>query len=319
MTKQFTLASSSVFILTISCLAAPLFAQDAQPQNSSSDLVRVTVTATGRSGTVPPALAKIDVSVHQDSQPRPVLALVPANSPKAPLDFVILVDDSLSPQLGTQFRDIKNFIRSLPQNSRIAVAYAANGTATMQQNFTTDRAAAEKSIRLPNGQFQGSNGIYFALGDLIKKWPQDVARREVLLISDGIDLTYGVDDTTPGLNPALDQAINAAQRNNITVYSLFASGAGLVARNQFLILNGQGCLGKLTLDTGGDSFFLGFQTPVEFRPFLQELTTMLDQQYLLTVHAALAPKRGFHNLKVSTEMSGVQLLAPSRIYLPAAH
>src|SRR5487761_407015 len=89
MRKQFMLASISAFILAISCVAAPLFAQDAQPQNSSADLVRVTVTATGRSGTVPPALAKIDVSVHQDNQPRPVVDLVPANSPKAPLDFVI--------------------------------------------------------------------------------------------------------------------------------------------------------------------------------------------------------------------------------------
>ena len=213
----------------------------------------------------------------------------------------------------------KDFIHSLPENSRIAVAYAANGAARMQQNFTTDRAAAEKAVRLPLGRYQGANGIYFALADLIKKWPQGAARREVLLISDGIDITYGVDATSPGLNSPLDQAISAAQRNNITVYSLFASGAGIFARNQFLILNGQGCLGKLTLDTGGDSFFLGFQTPVAFRPFLQDLTKMLGQQYLLTFRAALPQKAGFHALKVSTEMSGVQLLAPSRVYLPTAH
>jgi len=295
-------------------IAAPLFAQGVKP--SSPDIVQVTVTAAGRSGATPPALERIDVSVHQDNRPRPVVDLIPANSPKASLDFVILVDDSLNTALGTQFRDIKDFIRSLPEGSRIAVAYAANGTATMQQDFTTDRAAAEKAIRLPNGQFQGSNGIYFAVDDLIKKWPEGAARREVLLISDGIDLSYGVDATSPGLNSPLDQAISAAQRSNITVYSLFASGAGIVARNQFLILNGQGCLGKLTLDTGGDSFFLGFQTPVAFRPFLQQLTGLLGRQYLLTFRAALPQKAGFHDLKVSTEMSGVELMAPSRIYLP---
>ncbi len=319
MRKQFTLACISLFVLTTLSFAAPLFAQDAQPQTSSADVVRVTVTSIGHSGKIPPSLEKVDVSVHQDNQPRPVVDLVPANGPKAPLDFVILVDDSLSTRLGTQLQDIKDFIRSLPENSRVAVAYAANGTARMQQDFTLDRAAAEKAVRLPLGRYQAANGIYFALGELIKKWPQGAARREVLLISDGIDLSYGVDATYPGLNSPLDQAISAAQRNNITVYSLFASGAGIFARNQFLIMNGQGCLGKLTLDTGGDSFFLGFQTPVAFRPFLEELTKMLDQQYLLTFRAALPQKAGFHELKVSTEMSGVELMAPSRIYLPAAH
>ena len=319
MRKQFTLTSISLFVLMTLPFAAPLSAQDAQPQTSSSGLVRVTVTAAGHSGEVPPALEKVDVSVHQDNQPRPVVDLVPATGPKTSLDFVILVDDSLNTQLGTQLQDIKDFIHSLPENSRIAVAYAANGAARMQQNFTTDRAPAEKAARLPLGRYQGANGIYFALADLIKKWPQGAARREVLLISDGIDITYGVDATSPGLNSPLDQAISAAQRNNITVYSLFASGAGIFARNQFLILNGQGCLGKLTLDTGGDSFFLGFQTPVAFRPFLQDLTKMLGQQYLLTFRAALPQKAGFHALKVSTEMSGVQLLAPSRVYLPTAH
>ncbi|HVA72482.1 MAG TPA: hypothetical protein VNF02_05165 [Candidatus Limnocylindrales bacterium] len=317
MKKQFPLASIPVLILAAVSFAAPLLAQNAPPQSASSDLVRVTVTATARSGKVPPALQKIDVSVHQDSRPRPVVDWIPENSPKASLDFVILVDDSLNPQLGLQLRDMKDFIRSLPQNSRIAVAYAANGTANMQQNFTTNRDAAEKALRLPVGAFQSSNGIYFALADLIKKWPKDVDRREVLLISDGIDLTYGVDESQPGSNPALDQAIGAAQRNNVTVYSLFASGAGMVARNPFLVLNGQSCLGKLTLDSGGDSFFLGFQTPVSFRPYLQDLTKMLGQQYLLTFRAALPQKASFHELKVSTEMSGVELMAPSRIYLPA--
>lgn len=309
----------SPVVLIAVALASSLAAQTAPPQSASPDLVQVTITATGRSGAMPPVLGRQDVSVHQSNQPRPVVSLIPANSSKAPLDLVILVDDSLNTNLGLQFRGLKEFIRSLPENTRIAIAYGANGMARMQQNFTTDRAAAEKAIRLPNAQFQGSSGIYFALNDLIKKWPAGADRREVLLISDGIDLTYGIDESTPGQNLALNQAIRTAQRNNITVYCLFASGAGFLARNQFLIMNGQSCLGKLALDTGGDSFFLGFQTPVSFHPFLQALTKMIEQQYLLTFRAALPQKAGFHSLNVSTEMPRVELLAPTHIYLPAAH
>ena len=137
----------------------------------------------------------------------------------------------------------------------------------------------------------------------------------MLLISDGIDPTYGLFDTQPDQNPGLQRAIRDAQEGDVTVFSIFV-GSGRVTRNQILNLNGQGSLDELTSDTGGYSFTQGTQTPVSFRPFLDELEAMLGQQYLLTFSAMPSSKPGFHDFKVNTEVSGVKILAPKRVYVP---
>lgn len=313
MRKHFLFQSLGFLLFS---LLSPL--SSIRAQGTAPDQVEVTISAIAPSGAAPPALGRKDVLVHQDAQLRQVTDLVSANDAKASLQFAVLVDDGLNTELGVQFGDLRQFIRALPGNSQIEVAYADNGTASILQSFTADRDLAAKSLRLPVGEAQAHAGIYFAVSDLIKKWPVGTGRREILLISDGLDLTYGVADSAPGQNLALAEALDAAQKNNITVYSLFASGAGVLARNPYLILNGQGCLSQLAIETGGDSFFLGDQTPVAFQPYLQQVVKLLGQQYVLTFRAALPQQAGFQKLKVSTEIPRVEILASSRVYLPAA-
>jgi VWFA-related protein len=304
-------------IFIVCAVAAFAFPLRSQAPQTSSDLVQATVTAIVPAGATLPALTREDIIVRQDKQPRPVVAWVPAQDSKARLQLAILVDDSLDASLGLQHNDLSEFLRSLPKNSLVEIAYASNGAARIAQSFTTEHEAAIRALRVPLG-LAAYSGIYFSLADLIKKWPAGEGRREVLLISHGIDLTYGIAGSRPSGNLALEEAIRAAQRNNITVYSIFASGTGLLPRNEYLVLNGQSCLAELTLETGGDSFTQGFATPLSFGPFLQEMEKMLEQQYLLTFKAELPKQAGYHDLRVTTEMSRVELLAPAQVYLPAA-
>jgi VWFA-related protein len=313
MRKQFLIPPLGFLLLVLLGSATTVCAQTAGP-----DQIQVTITASAPSGATLPALGREDVVVHQDGRPQQVLELIPSSDPKASLQLAILVDDGLNSELGTQFSDLHQFIHSLPASGQVEIAYAANGRALVLQGFTSDHDLAAKALRLPVGESQAQMGIYFAVSDLIKNWPAGAARREILLISDGIDLSYGVAESAPSMNLALAQAHNAAQRNNITVYSLFASGATMLSHNPYLILNGQGCLSQLAIETGGDAFFLGDRTPVAFQPFLQQVTKFLGQQYLLTFRATLPPRAGFHKLQVSTEIPHVEILAPSRVYLPAA-
>ena len=44
-------------------------------------------------------------------------------------------------------------------------------------------------------------------------------------------------------------------------------------------------IAKLSDVSGGESFFLGLETPVSFTPYLDQLQKILDNQYLLTVSA----------------------------------
>lgn len=63
---------------------------------------------------------------------------------------------------------------------------------------------------------------YFSVVDLVKRWPQSSVRREVLMISDGIDRFYGSGPDDPYPN----SAIEAAQKAGIIVSAIYAPGVG---------------------------------------------------------------------------------------------
>jgi VWFA-related protein len=306
-----------VFVLAGAGASASLVeAEEAGPP--AGDLIRVVVTVTGLHRAAPPALTREDVLVYQDRQRRPVVDWVPAQGEKAGLDLAILVDDSLDSELGLQFPDLAAFMRSLPPTTGVAVAYAAHGSANFLQDFTSDHELAAKAMRLPVGPTTGGGSIYQSVSELLKHWPKNEDRHEVLLISDGIDLFRGITESLPTLNTDLQQAIDDAHRHGVTVYTLFASGAGQFGSNFFLVNNGQGCLARLAYETGGVAFWQGSQTPLAFSPYLQQLTKLLGQQYLLTFRAKPGKQAGYERLRVTTEQPGVELAAPDHIYVPAA-
>jgi hypothetical protein len=72
----------------------------------------------------------------------------------------------------------------------------------------------------------------------------------------------------------------------------------------------------LTSETGGQSYFQGTRTPLAFAPFLEQFANDLRHQYVLTFQTLPAPKAGYHRLRVTTEIPGVHLFAPARIFIP---
>lgn len=302
-------------LVSITATATPLPSQNPE---GAADLVRVTVTAVGRHGEPPAEVAREDVIVFQDSDHRPVVEWVPAQGEHAGLDLVILMEDSLDPSVGGHLRELAEFIRSLPPTARVGVAYARNGIATFTQEFTSDHEQAAKALRIPLGGGGAFSSPYLSLIDLFQRWPETANRRQVLFVSHGIDLFRGVAESAPGLNLDLERATHEAQKGGIVVHTLFASGVGRAFRNPYLIGNGQGCLLQLAYETGGEAFFQGSQTPLDFKPYLDEVKTLLGQQYLLTFRAQLGEKAGYEHLRVTTEVPGVELVAPEHVYIPAA-
>ena len=308
-------------VALVSALLLPLGA-GAQAAAGTGPLVTVTVTVVGDAASV----TKEDVLVRQRDDRRPVVEWVPAyaeasaggpaGGEQGPLELVILIDDSLDTGVGTNLDDLKKFIRSLPAGTRVAVAYAQNSSAQLRQNLTADREEAAKALRLPLGLRDSFSSPYLAVVDLLGRLPATKGRRAILLISDGIDLMRGVSGSSPASNNELQRAIERAQRKNVQVYTLYASGSGRIRRNSFLVSNGQGALSRLALETGGEAYFQGFSTPVSFQPFLEELNKTLSQQYLLTFRAQPGEKAGFHRLRVTTEVPGVELMAPTRVWVP---
>ena len=306
-----------IFVAAFAMSASAVVAQRAA-QSGEGIPVTVTVTATGKEQSAPATVAINAVVAKQDGKVAKILSWEPANGGKTGLDLAVLIDDSVSQRATVQLKEIGDFLRTLSPDARVAVAYASYGSAKLEQEFTTDHEKAAKGIRIPNAFPGTANGVYDSFGELIKKWPASQNRKVVVFVSDGIDVTNGVDDSQPGQSMVLQRAIDAAERAGVVVYTIFASGSGRAVQNQFLVNNGQGSLARLASETGGDAFFQGTLTPISFKAFLEDIGKLMGQQYLLTFLATPGEKGRYARLQVSVEAGDVELIAPDHVYVAGA-
>jgi hypothetical protein len=190
-----------------------------------------------------------------------------------------------------------------------------NGTAKFEQSLTSDHELAAKALRLPRGEPGGNGSPYFSLSDLVKHWPETTARREVLMVSDGIDRYYDGNDLS---DPYLASSIEDAQRAGIVVFAIYTPGAGHYGHSFYRTYTGQIYLSKVTDETGGESYSIGFNgAPVSFAPYLEDLARRLTHQYLLTFTPKPPKKSGLQRVKVATEVPNAELVAADAVYVPA--
>jgi hypothetical protein len=266
------------------------------------------VTAEGHHGAVPPDVVKDNVSVEVNKKPVPVEEWISLRGDQANLELYIVIDDGEDSDLGIQFGSLKAFINGQPGTTRIGLAYLRNGSANIVAPLTTDHAQLVKTLRLPLGQPGIAASPYMGISDLVKKWSPAGARREVLLISSGIDSWSPPDPE----NPYLQKAIADAQRAGILVHSIYYAGAGHLGHSYWRVNWGENYLSELGDETGGEAYWQGFNSPVSFDPYLKDLTERLQNQYLMTV-VSDDKKGGLEPVRVSTSVSGVSLVAASKI------
>lgn len=274
---------------------------------------KVIVSVEPRHGKEIPNVRAEDVVVNQGKQRDKVSSWQRVDTPEVGAQIFILIDDGLSQtEIGTKLNDIREFINSQSANVLIGVAYMRNGTALVTQNLTKDHSQAAKALRLSLGD-PGVNGSpYFALQDLLKRWPQTSAAREIVMISDGIDRFWdgaGLDD------PYLNAAIEQAQRGAIVVNAIYARGEGHFGHSPWRINWGQNYLSELADSTGGEAYYLGNDAPPSFRPYFTELTERFSHQFLLTFEAQPGKKSGFERIKLSTEVPNAELVTQRQVYV----
>jgi hypothetical protein len=154
----------------------------------------------------------------------------------------------------------------------------------------------------------------------MKRWPESSNRREVIMVTDGIDRARrGLRFSGLGpINPDVDSASSVAQRTGTIIHSIYSPGVGHLHRNFWEATNGQNGMAKLSDETGGESFFLGLQPPVSFKPYLDRISTILENQYVLTFHVRPGRKAGLRPIKLTTEVAGVELVSADNVWVPAA-
>jgi hypothetical protein len=257
-----------------------------------------------------------DVMVYERKNRDQVTDWVPAQGDHAGLEFFVLIDDGSSSALGTQLTDIKKFIAGLPASAQAGVAYMQNGIARIEQNLTSDHDLAAKAVRIPLGYFSANASPYFSLSDLLKRWRPDGNRQEVIMITSGSDPYYGSGDTQ---DPYLTAAIEDCQRAGVLVSAIYAPGAGHSGHSHWLNYWGQIYLSKLTEETGGEGYYIGFfGAAPDFSPYLKDAADRLNHQYLLTFLAQPQKKSGFEPVKVRTELHNLDLVSADAVYVPAS-
>lgn len=288
--------------------SAPLQAQTNKP-------VTTFVTVLGPNYTPPPAVSKDDISLYEGKQKKEIARWEPAQGDKGALQLAILIDDGTRTELGLQLKDIQNFIVAQPKNAGVGVFYASNGTVQPASQFSTDHEAVAKTLRLPLGYYGAYSSIYLSTMDLIKRWPPAPGtRREILLISDGIDRFRG-----DPFSPDIQSTIDTAQKAGVMLHTLYASGVGRLTRNMFRVNYGQSNLAEITDKTGGESFFQGLETPIAFAPFLQQLDMILKNQYWLGWNTQTTKAKGeLRQFRIRTELKNVEISAPDRVFVPGS-
>ena len=274
-----------ILLLAISILLPTLSARAQKESGAGTVPITTVVTALGPKYTAPPAISQSDVSVYSGKDKQNVIAWVPAQGDKASLELAIVIDDSDRIDIGNQISDIANFIKSQPKSCGVAVFYASNGTVQAASQFSTDHEAVAKSVRLPLGRTAAYSSIYLSLMDLIKRWPVTGARREVLLMADGIDRFRG-----DPFSPDVDTTIERAQRAGVMIHTLYASGIGPFSRNMFQVNYGQSNLAKMADSNRRRSFFPGPANSHFVRPISRPAERRAEQSVLAEVSNAAQQK-----------------------------
>ncbi len=321
-------------LLVASCVCAWSVSTVFPQEKAAPGAVQVHVVITGeaqREDGELPALRQDDVKVKQGKTFLQVTQLIPARGDTAALQLFILIDDTLGSGVGNNLSDIKEFISAQPATTLIGIGYMSNATVNIVQNFTADHALAVKAVRLPRGNTSTMDSPYLSLISLVKGWPQQNVRREVLMVTDGIDRLRGEKPTgsqlgpnfgpvyhsMPSMSPDVNSASEISQRYNVIVHSLYAIGVGRAARSSWDLQIGLSGLSKLADETGGECFSLGTSNAVSFKPYLERLQKIFDSQYYLVFLATPGKKPGLQRVRISTEVANVEIAAPDNVWVAA--
>ena len=299
--------------LLAGCLMAtiPLLAQ-------SGVQTQTVVTVIPKSGDQILTIPENQVQANVGGKNARITNWTPLRGEQSGLQIVVLIDGSARSGLSLQYKDLQSFVKTLPDGAQVGVAYMQNGRAVMAQNITPDRNLAANAFRLTTGIPGGSASPYFCLSDLVKNWPSGntTDRREVLMITDGVDLYYG--RSYDPNDPYVQTAITDAQKAGIIVHSIFYRDTGRFDNSQWTEAGAQNYLLQVSQSTGGRAYWQGFGNPVSFAPFLDDLSTRLKNQYELGILAKPGNKPQLQTLKVKVSAPGTKVDAPEKILVPGS-
>lgn len=304
----------ALFGLFATLLAIPsVFAAQASQGDGQGQAV-ITVLPKGEAI---PNLTTRDLQLKINGKESNVTGFQPAKGAESPLELVILMDSSARSSIGTQMGEIQSFVKEMPADSKIALAYMQNGRAAFASPLSADSSQVLKGLRLPGGMPGSSSSPYFCLSDLAQHWPSNdrTARREVLMITDGVDyynLRYDPED------PYVQAAISDSAKAGLVVYSIYWTNTGRLDRSAYENNAGQNLLNEVTQATGGNSYWEGMGNPVSFEPYFKDLRLRFDNQYRLNFSSNLKGKPQVQTMNLKVGGLAAKVTSPKQVFVTAS-
>jgi hypothetical protein len=292
-------------------VAAPAF-----HQNENEGRGQAVVTVLPAHDEAPAAsLSAQDLHIKVNGKDSTITNWMPLRGENDRLEVVILMDAGARSSLGNQLDDIGNFVKTLPPQAKVSIAWMVNGMAQLSTPLTTDHQQALKGLHLPAGPIGVSASPYFSLSSLAERWPSDDrgARRVVVMITDGVDYYNPRFDPE---DPYMQKAISDSVRSGLVVYSMYWQNRGRFDRSMWGTDAGQNLLNMVTQATGGYSYWQGFGNPVSFQPYFKDLDRRLQNQYEVAFTAPLKGKSGdVENLKLKVNAPSGKVDAPQQVFV----
>jgi hypothetical protein len=151
-----------------------------------------------------------DFTVREEKRPQRIISV--KRPGEAPLILAALIQDDLVSRVNNEIKGVKEFIRRLPEGSRVMTGYITSGSFRIAQDFTTDLAVAADSLRiLRSDESSAPFNPYVEVVEALRRFDtQPAGRRMALLVSDGLDVSHGFRSASPLQSIDLDRAISEA-------------------------------------------------------------------------------------------------------------
>ncbi len=154
---------------------------------------------------------------------------------------------------------------------------------------------------------------YASLSFLVNNWPMGPLRREILMVTSGIDVSL----RTPAAarTSYTEMALMNAQQAGVIVHCIYTPSIGHEGHSPSLISSGQGYLAHLAEETGGEAYFTGINPPAAFALFLADLAEHLENQYRVTFLAT--PRSALQRVRMTTGNRDIELVGAYGFFLKA--
>jgi hypothetical protein len=278
----------------------------AQTVSRSGTEVQLILTVADHASHQPAALKADDLTITDGT----ITALTPLQGTRD-IELFLVIDDASNYEFGAKLQELRQFVASQPKDMSIGVAYIHDGFLQIAENPTTDHARSARALRAPSGSKAARP--YAALSDLIGRWPQKTLRREIILVSSGID-----DFATEGAAcVSAETAISHADRAGIVIYALYNPAANYRSAEWSKVESGETILAHVCYETGGEAYFLSHDPVETVASFLIDINEHLAHQYLVKFLLSPAPEGGLQTIFMFSESFSQELMKPDRVWVPA--